>query len=297
MDKNKNLLGQFALLCTALIWGSSFLIVKNTTESLPPLFLLAIRFTVAGILLGIIFYKRIKKMKKADFLNGVVIGLFLFTAYAAQTVGITDTTPGKNAFLTAVYCVLVPFLNWVVIKEKPGISSILAAVMCIAGIGCVALTDGLNIRTGDLLTILGGVLFAGHIIAINKCGRGRDPVVMTVMQFATAAVLSWIFGFITSPLPTEISLETFGGVMYLAVFATAAALLLQNVGQKYASPASSSIILSLESVFGVIFSIFFYNERPTPRMYLGFALIFSAVIVTECGEILVAKLKGSDTNE
>lgn len=291
MAKNKSLRGQLLLLCAALIWGSSFLIVKNTTENIPPLFLLAVRFTIACALLSIIFYKRVRKTSKSDLINGAVIGVFLFLAYTVQTIGITDTTPGKNAFLTAVYCVIVPFLNGIVFREKPKILSIGAAILCLAGVGCVALNEGFSIRTGDILTLVGGVFFACHIVAITKCGKDRDPIVMTIVQFGVSAILSWVFGLSTSKFPTNWTISEFGGILYLAVFATAAALLLQNIGQKYAPPASSSIILSLESVFGVLFSVLFYGERPTSQMYIGFVLIFLSVLLTETGDIFLEKIK------
>ena len=110
---------KLALFMSALIWGSSFIVMKSTVDAIPIFTLLAIRFTAAFVILRLVFIKRLKKIRLDDIWKGAVIGFCLFAAYVTQTIGITDTTPGKNAFLTAIYCVIVPFLFWLVNKTKP----------------------------------------------------------------------------------------------------------------------------------------------------------------------------------
>ena len=121
MDKQNKIYtaSRIALFGAAIIWGSSILIVKKSMDSMHPHTLLAIRFTIASLLLCAIFHKRLRKLNKDYLISGGIIGLFLFMAYSVQTIGITDTTPGKNAFLTAVYCVIVPYLYWIIDKNKP----------------------------------------------------------------------------------------------------------------------------------------------------------------------------------
>lgn len=279
--KSTNLLAKFALLLAAIIWGSSFFIVKDTVDVLPPNLLLAIRFSTACILLSLVFIKKLKKINKTYIFQGALIGLFLFLAYSTQTIGITETTPGKNAFLTAIYCVIVPFLFWMVSHRKPDIYNFSAAVLCIAGIGFVSLTAEFTIGFGDTLTLLGGFLFAAHLVAVTVFGSDKDPVLITILQFFFAAVFSWIATLVFEPFPEYISLKCAGGVAYLAVFCTAGALLLQNIGQKYTNPSAAAILLSLESVFGILFSVLLGYEALTPKLILGFALIFAAVILSE----------------
>lgn len=288
MNQNNKLhsrtaVAKLALLGAALIWGSSFFVFKIAVDSIPPNFALAVRFSIACITLSIIFHKRLKRLKKDVIKCGAAIGFFLFIAYSSQTLGLTDTTPGKNAFLTAIYCVIVPFLFWFVNKSKPDIYNFSAAFLCIAGIGFVSLTESLTIGLGDALTLLGGFLFAAHMVAIAKLGKDRDPVLITLVQFGFAALFAWIAALIFEPFPakTAWSPEVMGGLLYLSFICTAVALLLQNIGQKYTHPASASIILSLESVFGVLFSILFYGEAMTFRLFIGFLLIFIAIIISE----------------
>lgn len=277
----KSFMPKLALFIAAFIWGSSFFIMKDTVDVFSPHILLGFRFTIACLLLGVIFYRRLKSITFEYLWKGGVIGLFLFLGYSSQTIGITNTTPGKNAFLTAIYCVIVPFLFWLVDKSKPDIYNYSAAVICLTGIGLVSITGSLTIGIGDAFTLLGGFVYAAHLVSVAKLGKGKDPIVLTIIQFGFAAVLSWITGLTTEHIPTEVSIQNVAGILYLAVFATAVALLFQNIGQKYTHPSAAAIILSLESVFGVMFSIIFYGEQLTVRLVWGFLLIFIAIVVSE----------------
>jgi drug/metabolite transporter (DMT)-like permease len=272
---------KIALFVATLIWGSSFLVVKNSMDVMQPHMLLAFRFTIGGLLLCIIFHKRLKKLNKEYFIKGGILGTFLFIAYSLQTIGITDTTPGKNAFLTAIYCVLVPFFFWPVDRKKPDSFNVIAAFISIIGIGLVSLNGDLSIRMGDALTLASGVIYAIHIIAVAKFSGKRDPILLTIVQFGYAAIYSWVIGLLFEDIPTNWNTDSIIGILFLAVFATAGALLLQNIGQKYTHPAPAAIIMSLESVFGALFSVIFYHEVITTRLFIGFCLIFVAIIISE----------------
>lgn len=275
------MLPKLALFIAAFIWGSSFFIMKDTVDVFPPYILLGIRFTIASILLGIIFFKRLRQINYDYVRKGAVIGLLLFLAYSTQTIGITETTPGKNAFLTAVYCVIVPFLFWLVDRSKPDRYNFFAALICISGIGLVALKGDFSIGYGDAFTLLGGFLYAGHMVSVAKLGKEKDPIILTILQFAFAALFSWCIGLTFEKFPGNWETDNLIGLLYLAIFATAAALLFQNMGQKWTHPSAAAIILSLESVFGVLFSIVFYGEQLTGRLTIGFLMIFIAVVVSE----------------
>lgn len=282
LDKKTAFLHKLALFGAAFIWGSSFIVVKSSMDSMPPNILLGVRFTIGFFLLCIIFRKKLKNITPRLVVRGGLTGLFLFTAYCLQTIGITDTTPGKNAFLTAVYCVIVPFLFWAVYKIRPDKFNFIAAVLCVTGIGFVSLNGDFSIRFGDALTLAGGFFYAVHVIAVAKLGKGEDSVLFTMMQFGSAAIASWVVGLTFEGLPAQMpSTSAILGVFYLACFATTVCLLLQNVGQQGVDPSAAAILLSLESVFGVFFSVLLYGEQLTGRLVLGFALIFVAVITSE----------------
>lgn len=274
---------KLALLLATIIWGSSFFIMKNAVDQIPTPYLLGIRFSVAALLLAIIFAKRLKKINKEYIWQSAIIGLCLYLAYFVQTLGLARTTPGKNAFLTAVYCIIVPFLYWVVDRKRPGKSNVIAAFLCVAGIGLVSLSSELTMGLGDALTLLGGFFYAAHIVVVAKFGKDKDMFVVTMLQFAYCALYAGITSLILRPeMNLLVSNRLWIEFAYLAVVCTAVALLLQNLGQKYTPPSSASLILSLESVFGVIFSVIFYDERLTFQMIAGFGLIFVAIVISEC---------------
>ena len=272
---------KLALFLAALIWGSSFIVMKDTVDMMAPHLLLALRFSIACILLCIIFIKNLKKINLTYIIHGGIIGLMLFLAYSTQTIGITDTTPGKNAFLTAIYCVMVPFIFWFFTKKKPDRYNLIAAFLCITGIGFISLNSAFSIGFGDALTLVGGLFFALHLVAISIFGSDKDPIVITILQFFFAAVFCWITTLLFENATPQISTQAIPSVIYLAVFCTAGALLLQNIGQKYTNPAPAAIILTLESVFGAMLSVSLGYEILTPKLFLGFVLIFLSVIISE----------------
>ena len=271
------------LFAAALIWGTSFFIMKNALDNVPVFALLAIRFTAGAILLSIICIKKWRDFTPDYLWRGAVVGGFLFLAYTVQTFGLSMTTPSKNAFLTAVYCVLVPFFTWAVVKRRPDRFNIAAALLCVLGVGLVSLNEQLSINLGDLLTLLCAVFYASHIVAVEKLSPGKDIYLITVFQFAFAALYSWIGTLTTEIFPVEAISDpaVFLPLAYLCVMATTVALLFQNVGQIWSDPASASVILSLESVFGVLFSVVCYGDEVSVKMLCGFALIFVAVVCSE----------------
>lgn len=270
------------IIIATLIWGSTFFLLKDTLDDVDLMFLLAVRFTTAAVLLALVFRRRWKNMDRSCWWRGGLMGVLLFAAYTVQNYGLMDTTPGKNAFFTAVYCVIVPFLYWAVDRLRPGWYNILAAVLCVAGIGLVSWDGGITFTFGDLLTLCGGFLYACHIVAVSKFSRGRDIFILTVIQFAATALCCWVGTCFTNGLPVNgLPARAWWVLLYLAIAATTLALLFQNVGQKYTDPSSAAMLLSLEAPFGVAFSVLFGSEQPTPLMYFGFLLIFIAVVCSE----------------
>lgn len=270
------------IVLATLIWGSTFFILKDTLDDVDLMFLLAFRFTLAAGILALVFWRRWKGLDLGCVWRGGAMGALLFAAYAVQNYGLMDTTPGKNAFFTAVYCVIVPFLYWGVDKLPPTRWNVLAAVLCVAGIGLVSWDGGVSLTGGDLLTLCGGLLYACHIVAVSKFSQGRDIFLLTVLQFAVTAACCWVGTLFTRGLPVDgLPARAWWVLLYLAVAATALALLFQNVGQKYTDPSSAALLLALEAPFGVAFSVLFGAESPVPLMYLGFFLIFLAIVCSE----------------
>ena len=272
------------IIAATIIWGSSFVIVKDVTNSMPPAWILVVRFTAAAIIMAVAFLKyRELYFERSHVGFGLLFGLAMFLAYYTQTIGITDTTPGKNAFLTGTYCVIVPFLAWALVRRRPNHYNIVAAVLCIVGIGFISLDDSLTMRFGDAMTLVCAVFYALHIILVSQFAQGRNIYVLTMWQFVGVAICSLIVGGLFEPMPdwAAVPMDCWISLAYLAVACTMVALLFQNIGQAHLPPASAALLLSLESVFGVVFSVALGADTLTLRIVFGFALVFAAIIISE----------------
>lgn len=292
MADKKAFLGRLAIFATTLIWGTSFVILKNTLDSIGTMWVLAIRFTVSAVLLGLAAGRLLRGMDKTVLRGSILMGVCLAAAYIVQTYGLKYTTPGKNAFLTATYCVLVPFMAWGIYKRKPSAANIIAALMCITGIGFVSLGDlsgGVNV--GDMLTLCCGIFYGLQIIMMEQYAGKCDALSISAVQFAAAAVVCWIGALLFESVPHAVPTGAWLNIAYLSVMCTAVCFFLQAWGMKYTPSSTTAVIMTLESVFGTLISIVFYHERMTFKLVLGFALIFFSVLISETGGSFLKRKK------
>lgn len=297
MVQKKHVLAKLALLTATIIWGSSFFMMKDALDDLGTFYLLAMRFTGACALLALVFFRKLRKLDLPCIKAGFFMGTALIAAYGVQTLGLMDTTPGKNAFLTAGYCIMVPFMYWVIAGKKPDRFNLVAAVICILGIGLVSLDSNLSMGRGDFLTIICGFFYGLHIIISARFTQKHDVMLLTICQFFFAAVWSWVIGgiFETAPDFGTMQTGTIVVIAYLSVFATAGALGLQTYGLKYTEPSAGALILSLEAVFGVLFSVMVGAEAMTLRLFIGFSVIFVAIVISETKlDFILKKRTGSE---
>lgn len=282
MSSKKNIWASLALLLTATIWGSAFVFQKFATDELTTSFIVAARFTGAGFITAVATMRKWHRIDRGYLLGGFLSGATMALGTGLQTVAMTlGTSPGKSAFLTAAYCVIVPFLYWLVKKEKPQKNHLLSAVICLIGIGLISWNGGGGLTLGDGVTLLCSVVFAANIISISVFSQGRDPMLLTMLQICISAIFGWISVIVTSGMPQSLSVGAAGSVLYLAIFPTALCLSLQTIGLKRVNATVATVLLSLESVFGVLFSILLYQENVTVRMGIGFAVVFVAVLISQ----------------
>lgn len=278
---------KIAIVIATMIWGFSFVVMKDTVEVVPPAWLLGFRFTSAGLILLAVLWKRVRRAVSPKVLAmGALLGLFDYLAFWTQTVGLQYTTPGINAFLTALYCVIVPFAWWVIARRRPSVFNLGAAMLAVAGVWFVSVNNSgasLSMGFGEAMTLLCAVMFAVHIVFVSKFAALADVLALTVLQFITEGLLGLVTGALTETLPAAslITPQIIGGMVFLVLFASIVAFGIQNVSLAHVPPAQASLLLSLESVFGVVFSVLLYGEQVGLRLLLGFALIFAAILVSE----------------
>ena len=287
---NKKLIGILAsggLILTSAIWGFAFVVVKDSVDTIPPVYMVSIRYTIAAVLLGFVLIPQFKKLNRYYWIHGAVTGLMLALGYITQTIGCKYTTAGKNAFLTTIYVILIPLISWPLNKKRPHFVVFLSAVMALVGIGLLALRNEggvLGFNVGDILTLICGLFYALHIIFTAKFSQDKNPVILTWIQFIVAAVFSWaVSPLIDGSFSVALlkSSRVIFSMLYLGIFSSLVAFLLQNICLKYMESSLASLFLSLESVFGVIFSTIFLRERMTLVMIIGCVLIFAAITIAD----------------
>lgn len=289
-DMNKKTVSIFAsagLVLTAAIWGFAFVVVKDSLDYIGAVYMIAIRYSIAALVMGLIFINKWRLLDARYLRHGLLTGFFLFTAYTTQTIGCDYTTAGKNAFLTTVYVILIPLISWALYKKRPGWYVFVAAILSLTGIGLLALGTGdrVGLNLGDALTLVCGLFYALHIIWTARYNEeGDDPLFLTLLQFIVCALLGWIFAPIYDGAFPAAGLQNSRvilSMLYLGLFSTMLCFSLQNIGLKYVQSSLASLFLSFESVFGVLFSSLFLHEKLTLRMGIGCVLIFIAVVLAE----------------
>ena len=278
----KTTVAKGALFLTAVLWGSTFTIGKLAAEVFSASFIIAFRFLVASLALLVVAYPQRKQLDKTYWINGFWMGLTLFISYILQVGGLAlDTSPGKSAFLCTTYSVMVPFFYWFVTKEPPKLRHIVCVFLCMTGVGILSLTGGWGMSAGDFLTVASGVPCAMNIVLSSLVCKNRNVLLLTTIELWVVTILAWMFVFAGNSFPSAFPVAAVGGIVYLGLIATALCPFMQSFGLKYAEPAIGGMIISLESVFGVIFSVILYHEKITVRMLVGFVVIFAAILLSQ----------------
>lgn len=279
----KGHIAEFGLILIAMIWGSGFVGTQLALDGgLTPLQLLTIRFFIGAVLINLIFFKQIKENINKEMLkSGVILGFFLFIAFAVQTIGILYTTPTKNAFITAANVVIVPFIGFFIYKRKLDKFGIISSIMTLIGIGILSLEADFSINIGDFLTLICAFGFAFHIFFTSEFASKYNPIILTGIQFTVAFILSLVCQIFMGEMKIEAQINGYLGALYLGVFSTTIAFLLQTICQKMVDGTKTAIILSTEAVFGTIFSVLILKEIVTLKMLIGIAIIFTSIIMAE----------------
>ncbi len=284
------------LFIAAIIWGFAF-IAQKAASSIPAFTLLFSRSLIAIIALIPItvifdrFSKNGRKLldvknkkvgiTKKELISGAVCGVFLFAASALQQIGISGTDAGKTSFITALYVVIVPIYALFFGKKSP-INTWIGIAIAVVGFYLLCIKEGFTVAPSDMLVVFCAFIFAMQIMAVDLLLPGCDGIRLSLIQFATVTVLSLITALIFErPFDFSAIGKVIPELLFLGIGSSGIAYTCQIIGQKNSEPAVASIILSLESVFGVVFSALILSERMLPKEYFGCALVLMAVIISQ----------------
>ena len=269
-----------ALLLVCAIWGTTFALLRDSLRSIHLAELMALRFTMATVILLAVFPRRVFPLRKSALLSGGWIGVFLASGYLTQIIGLATITASRSAFLTSTYILFTPFLAIPMAGEIPRVGEVLGVMVGFAGLTLFSADAGFSLRPGDLWTLACALSFGIQIVLTNVAGKKVDPVALSVVQMAVGALTGWAIVFARGGFHTPWSQVPWGVLLYLATVATAVVIALQAWALARMSPVRASMIFATEPIFAAIFAMAFFGESMSAREVLGAAVILVGVTIT-----------------
>jgi drug/metabolite transporter (DMT)-like permease len=272
-----------SLVAVTLIWGATFVLVKQALADVSTLLFLTLRFSIAAAVLALIFRREFRApYAVASLRRGVLAGIFLFGGYVLQTAGLKFTSASKAGFITGVYVPLVPLIGGLLHQKLPQLSELIGVVIAVAGTILLTVQKNIfNIAGGDLLVAGCALAFACHIVILGRFAPRSNLGVLTVAQIATGAVLGAATFWWVEPVRITFTFHVWLALAITSLLATALAFLIQTWAQRWSSPTRTVLIFSLEPVFAWVTSYLVAGEVLSHRGMAGAALILIAILVVE----------------
>ena len=288
--RRQRLLGNGLLMLTAMIWGTAFVAQRVGMDHIEPLTFTAARMALAAVAVGLLAAVTGRKRRgredaaavnRNSLLGGVFCGFFLTTATIAQQVGLVTTTAGKAGFITALYMLLVPIFGFLLFRKRNSWLVWLAVLIGVWGMYLLCVTEGFRLSRGDALMMLCAVLFSGHILCCDHFAPVSDPIRMSAIQFATAAVLSTVAACAFEQPSWEKIVSAAVPILYCGLMSGGVGYTLQIIAQGWTDPTVASLLMSLESVFAVLGGAVLLGERMRPRELIGCVVMFLAIVLVQ----------------
>lgn len=267
------------MLGVTIAWGASFVVMKPAMAKVPVFDFLAIRFTIATVLMIAVRPKVLKAFRGKNLVNGIFLGSILGFAYVTQTIGLVTSTAAVTGFITGLYVVLTPLLIWLFFKKKPNAIVAIGALMAAVGLGFITIRDA-SFDYGQIWIMLCALGFALHIVGLSRWSPGTDVYALTVIQLSTASVICWL-GALPNGLQVSDDGEVWFAIIFTAVFGTAIAFFVQTWAQSIMDASRVAIILTMEVVFTALTAVAVGQEVLSLQVVFGGVLMFGAMLLIE----------------
>jgi drug/metabolite transporter (DMT)-like permease len=274
---------EFYLLLCALIWGATFLIVKNGLLDASPLLLISIRFGLAAIIFLPLSFASLVRLDRNGLTKGVILGVLLFAGFATQTIGLKYTTASKSGFITGLLVVFTPFLQMLIERRPPNKGNVIGVSLVAVGLYLLTSPTGAGFNVGDALTLLCAIIFAIYIVYLDVFSKQCNISQLTFLQMLVTVILAYAGSFLFEQRYLRWTPQLLMAVGYLAILATVVTLYVQTRYQKHTTPTRAAIIFSLEPVIAAIIAYWFGNERIGLWGVLG-GLIVVGLLVSELSD-------------
>jgi drug/metabolite transporter (DMT)-like permease len=270
-----------AMVLATLLWGGTFVAIRDAVADVPPALLVSTRFLGAGVLFALVLAIRRRRPTRHELAGGALSGLLMVGGFFLQALGLRSTSAGSSAFLTCAGTLLAAFWAWLLLRERPGARLTFGIALALVGSALLSLRGDVRLGAGELITLAGAALFALQVVAISRFASTADAIALVCVQ-------SFVAGAVLLPLaaPSAGALGTLGGAnlsrfAYLLLAGSTVAPLLQVLAQRSLSAGRMGLLFALEPVFALVFAVTLGAERFEPRWWLGAGLILGGVVMGE----------------
>jgi drug/metabolite transporter (DMT)-like permease len=272
-------LATLLLVALTAVWGSTFFLIHDLVETLPPVDFLAVRFTIAAVVMVVAFWRPLRALDRRQVSIGMGLGVLYGLAQIAQTQGLATTPASVSGFITGTYVVLTPVFTALILREKVAGSTWAAVALATVGLAMLSL-NGFSIGVGEAITLLAAALYALHIVGLGRYSASEIAVGLSVVQMVVIAVLCLV-GAVPGGIALPNGVGQWASVLYMVVFASILALWAQTWAQAHLPATRAAIIMTVEPVFAAFFAVTLGDESLTTRMLLGGALVLTAMYAVE----------------
>lgn len=280
LKRKKSSFAAVAMLLTAsVIWGGSFVVVKDSLDYVTPAWQLFDRLAVASLGGMVIFIAQRQYLCAQYIRQGVVLGIFFAAALIFQNYGANLSSASKCAFLTVSYVAFTPLIGAVFLRKRLTAGKAATVAVCLAGVGLITLNERLSLEWCDVFLLLTGFFYAVHLLWIDHCDEKNGVIVIHVVQIWTACLISLGAALVLEPFTVSTHGSFVLSMLYCGIFEVLIGFLLQFEGQQSTSPQLAGILLSSECVFAGIFGVIFQNDSLSVKMGVGCLLILISAVM------------------
>jgi drug/metabolite transporter (DMT)-like permease len=269
----------FFLILTTFFWGGSFLFTKIGLREIPPPLFVFTRFTLATLIMLIVFARRLPSLNRDILKRGIIVGTALGLTNLSFVFGVQGTSISRAGVLNNLFVLFIPLITRVVWKDRIGRINLGGIALAAVGIWLLATSGGVGFNRGDLLSTICALFIAGHIITVSKVLRDDDVYLISTVQFATVAAISGIAALVAPSASFSFSATGWMSVVYCAIFPTVICFTLQNTFQRYVTPTRAGLIYTLDPVWSLLAGLFVLGEHLKPLEWLGCGMIFLAALL------------------
>ncbi|HLQ67467.1 MAG TPA: DMT family transporter [Candidatus Limnocylindrales bacterium] len=270
-----------ALLLICAVWGTTFALLRDALRTLHPFELMALRFTIASVILMAVYWRRLWPVRRRWLLDGLWLGVWLTAGYLTQMIGLQTVSASRSAFITSMTIAIVPFIAYFILRTRPVLGEALGVLLAAAGLAMLSADAGFALTPGELWNLGCAAAFAVHIVLTNSLAKRSPAIPLAVLQVSVPAAAGWALVAARGGLSVAPREIPWGVLIYLGVLATAFIIVLQTWALARTSSVKAGVLYATEPVFAAVFAASFFGERMTHRELAGAALILAGVIVSE----------------